>query len=133
MEEIINTYKSFIKDFEKKMITKYNLKENPFCKAGVLFDRKGFFEGYNYSYHGAGCRLEKDGIICEYDVTPFEGNEIEFSLWKFSEFIRTHPKYKNSIYNNEKIIEDELSKLIDKNILTWVNMEGRTFKIYQIS
>ena len=95
IKKILEDYIQFIRDFETLMIEEYKLEQNPFFKAGILFDRKGNIDGYQYSYHGAGCKLEKEGIICEYDFAPLRGKEIEFSLWKFSEFIRTHPDYKD--------------------------------------
>jgi hypothetical protein len=87
MEEILEKYVQMIKDFEQKMILKYDLNENPWCKSGILFDRKDAIEEYNYYFHGTGCTLEKNGIICEYDVTLLKDKQIKFSLWKFSEFV----------------------------------------------
>lgn len=130
IKKILEDYIQFIRNFEKLMIEEYKLKQNPFFNAGILFDRKGHINGYQYSYHGAGCTLQKDGIICEYDFVPLKGKEIEFSLWKFSEFIRTHPDYKD--YNISETLEIELLKLIDEKVLSWLEIEGRIYKIYQI-
>ncbi len=131
MEEIIIEYSIFIKDFEDKIIKKYKLENNPWFSAGKLFDKKGEVDGYNYSYHGSGCTLEKDGIVCEYDIAPLNGKNIKFSLWKISEFIRTHPEYRKLEYETD-YIENELSKLIQKKIVSWLELDGYVFKIYQI-
>lgn len=120
-----------IKDFEQEMIFKYKLNENPWCKAGILFERRGHIKGYDYNFHGAGCTLIKNGIICEYDVTLLTKKEIKFSLWKFSEFIRTHPDYSDKEYSME-YIDKKLSELIDIKILSWLEIEGKVFKIYQV-
>lgn len=50
-------------------------------------DRSGQIGGFNYHFHGAGCRLEKDGIVCEFDFMPTNEYPIKFCLWKMSEFI----------------------------------------------
>ena len=131
MEKILQDYIGFIKKFENLMIDKYQLKENPFYKAGVLFKKNGVIGEYNYFYHGAGCRLEKKGVICEYDISNFKGKEIEFSLWKFYEFIRTNNSYKEMNYSQE-YIEEELLKLIDKKIIQWLIIDNHSYKIYQI-
>ncbi|WP_409574954.1 DUF6896 domain-containing protein [Sphingobacterium siyangense] len=46
--------------------------------------------GFNYHFHGAGCRLEKDGVICEFDFMPTNEYSIKFCLWKMCEFILTN-------------------------------------------
>jgi len=40
IEEIVNTYVHFIKEFEEHLKLKYNIKENPRHFAGKLFDKK---------------------------------------------------------------------------------------------
>ena len=101
IEEIVNTYVRFIKDFEDHLKHKYCIKGNPRHFAGKLFDRKGEIYNFKYQFHGAGCRIEKDDIICEYDSLFSEGNEIDFSLWEFTTFIETHPKYKTLNLSSE--------------------------------
>jgi hypothetical protein len=131
IEEIVNTYVRFIKDFEEHLKHKYSIKENPRHFAGKLFDRKGIIDNYKYQFHGAGCRIEKDDIICEYDSLFSEGNEINFSLWKITTFIETHPKYKTLNLSSE-YIEQELYKLIEKGILTFQIINNCVFQVYQI-
>ncbi|WP_144444527.1 hypothetical protein [Flavobacterium sp. 9] len=71
-------------------------------------------------FMGSGCTAEKDGIIYEYDITI---NEIKFSQWKFSEFIRTHSEYQKLNFSPD-YIEYELYQLINKGILGWLIIEG---------
>ncbi|MFV8326598.1 DUF6896 domain-containing protein [Flavobacterium sp. ZS1P14] len=75
--------------------------------------------------------MEKDGVILEYDISPLFDNEINFSLWKFSEFVRTHPDY-SKVNCDLDYIENELAKLIDKGILFWLEIQGCVFKIYRV-
>lgn len=131
MRKALKEYVQMIKDFEQKMSLKYNLSENPWCKAGILFERVGSIDGYDYYFHGAGCTLEKKGVICEYDVNLLKEKQIEFSLWKFSEFIRTHPDYKEREYDL-KTIDMELQNLVSEGVLSLLEIEGKVFKIYQV-
>lgn len=131
MEEIVNNYVSFIKEFEAVLKRKYSFKENPRHFAGRLFDKKGAIDNYKYQFHGAGCRIEKDDVICEYDSIFSEGNEIDFSLWKITTFIETHPKYKILNLSSE-YIEQELYKLIQKEMLSFQIINNCVFQVYQI-
>ena len=131
MEEILKEYVGFIRAFESSLKVKYNTNKNPCAVAGNLFERKGTIEGINYWFHGTGCTAKKDSVIYAYDISIFVENEIEFSLWKFSEFIRTHPKYSLLKYSSEDI-ENELAKLIDKRVLSWLIIMGRIYKTYRV-
>ncbi|MBE8726457.1 DUF6896 domain-containing protein [Flavobacterium hungaricum] len=131
MENILNQYINFIRYFENSLKIKYNTKRNPCEIAGSLFDRKGFINGINYWFHGTGCTAENNGIIYEYNISIFKDNEINFTLWKFSEFIRTHPEYSKLNYSMDNI-EDELAKLIDQGTLAWLIIMGRTYKTYRV-
>lgn len=131
MEEIVTTYVRFIKEFEALLKYKYSIKENPRHFAGRLFDKKGTIDNYKYEFHGAGCRIEKDDIICEYDSLFTKGNEIDFSLWKITTFTETHPKYKTLNLSSESI-EEELYKMIEKEILSFQIVNNCVYQVYQI-
>lgn len=131
MEEILTEYVDFIRSFENSLKIKYNMNKNPCAVAGKLFERKGIIDGIDYWFHGTGCTAEKDGIIYAYDISIFIEDQIEFSLWEISEFIRTHPKYSLFKYSSEDI-ENELAKLIDKGILSWLVIMGRVYKTYKV-
>jgi hypothetical protein len=120
IEKILHDYISFIRGFETLLKKKYKQNINPCSFSYTFFERKGTIEGIDYRFHGSGCTAEKDGIIYEYDITI---NEIKFSQWKFSEFIRTHPEYQKLNYSPE-FIEYELYQLINKGILDWLVIEG---------
>jgi hypothetical protein len=120
IEKILSDYINFIRHFETLLKNKYQKDINPCSFSIAFFERKGSIDGIQYWFHGSGCTAEKDGIIYDYDITV---NEIEFSQWKFSEFIRTHPEYQKLNYSPE-FIEYELYQLINTGILGWVIIEG---------
>lgn len=120
IEKILTDYVKFIRNFEVLLKDKYKQEINPCSFSHTFFERKGTIGGIEYWFHGSGCTAEKDGVIYAYNIG---GNEIQFSQWKFSEFIRNHPEYKKLNYNPE-FIEFELYRLIDKGILSWLIIEG---------
>ena len=120
IEEILTDYINFIRQFETLLKDKYKQHINPCSFSHTFFERKGTIEGIEYWFHGSGCTAEKDGVIYAYDIAV---NEIEFSQWKFSELIRTHPEYQKLNYSPE-YIEYELYQLINKGILNWLIIKG---------
>lgn len=120
IEKILADYINFIRHFETLLKNKYKQDINPCSFSHTFFERKGTIEGIEYWFHGSGCTAQKDGVIYAYDIA---GNEIEFSQWKFSEFIRTHPEYQKLNYSDE-FVEYELYQFINKGILGWHIIEG---------
>jgi hypothetical protein len=126
IEKILTDYITFIRSFEALLKEKYKQDINPCSFSITFFKRVGSIDGIEYYFHGSGCTAKKDGISYEYDIAV---NEINFSQWKFSEFIRTHPEYQKLNYNAE-FIEYELYQLINKGILEWLTyerIEGKAF------
>lgn len=126
IEEILKDYISFIRNFESLLKKKYNKDINPCSFSSSFFNRKGNIDGIEYWFHGSGCTAEKDGVIYAYDTVV---DEIQFSQWKFSEFIRTHPEYQKLNYSQE-FIEYELYQLLQREILGWLTfeeIEGKNF------
>lgn len=120
IEQILTDYVKFIRSFEVLLKDKYKQNINPCSFSRTFFERVGSIDGIKYWFHGSGCTAEKDEVIYAYDIG---GNEIEFSQWKFSEFIRTHSDYQKLNYRPE-FIEYELYQLINKGILSWLIIEG---------
>ncbi|MBS7255821.1 DUF6896 domain-containing protein [Flavobacterium branchiicola] len=135
IEKILKDYITFIRSFEALLKDKYQQDINPCSFSRTFFERIGSIDGIEYYFHGSGCTAKKDSVSYEYDITV---DEIKFSQWKFSEFIRTHPEYQKLNYT-EDYIEYELYKLINKGILDWLTIEGIegtsfgcVFKCYRI-
>jgi len=120
IEKTLKDYIDFIRAFEALLKEKYQKNINPCSFSRTFFERKGNIDGIEYWFHGKGCTAEKDGVIYAYDIG---GNEIQFSQWKLTEFIRTHPEYQKLNYSPD-YIEYELYQLINKGILDWLVIEG---------
>ncbi|WP_409417858.1 DUF6896 domain-containing protein [Flavobacterium sp. PS2] len=131
MKQILIDYVVFIRGFENSLKIKYNIDRNPCEVAGYLFEKKGVIDDIEYRFHGTGCTAEKDGVTYAYDISIFVKDEIEFSLWEFSEFIKTHPDYSKLNYDSV-YIENELAKLIDEGVLAWFEIMGRVYKTYRV-
>jgi len=129
VEQILNDYIFFIKNFEKVIREKYDIKKSDriLSGIGVYFQREGEIDEYKYRFHGAGCCIEKDGITCDYDYSV---NNISLSLWKFKQFIMTHPKYKNGNLS-DNYLEIELYHLIEKGKLSWMTWGGTIWQVYE--
>ena len=132
IEKIVAEYISFIRTFETLLKKKCKKDINPCSFSSTFFERKGAIEGIEYWFHGSGCTANKDGVIYDYDISI---NEIKFSQWKFSEFVRTHLEYQKLNYSDD-FIEHELYQLINKGILGWVIIDGAylgcVFKLYRV-
>src|SRR4051812_22340923 len=98
IEETLTNYINFIRHFETLLKAKYNQDINPCSFSNTFFERKGNIDGIEYWIHGSGCTAKKNGVIYAYDISV---NEIKFSQWKFSEFIRTHSEYQKLNYSDE--------------------------------
>ncbi len=120
IETILTDYINFIRDFEILLKNKYKQDINPCSFSSTFFERKGTINEIEYWFHGAGCTAQKNGVIYDYDI---EVNEIQFSQWKFSEFIRTHPDYQKLNYTPD-YIQYHLYQLINREILSWLVIEG---------
>ncbi|QEE49841.1 hypothetical protein FUA48_09660 [Flavobacterium alkalisoli] len=129
MKKILDNYYDFIETFEKLLMSEYGLDVNPYSKAGTLVPRKGKIGEFEYHYHGAGCTVKKDDIICEYNIVPVNKPGIKFSLWSFSEYVNSSSALKKSGYTSD-YIRNELEKLIDEGILEWDDIDGNPINIY---
>lgn len=120
IEKILKDYVTFIRSFEALLKDKYQQNINPCYFSRTFFERVGSIDGIEYYFHGSGCTAKKDGVIYDYDISV---NEIQFTEWKVTEFIKTHPEYQKLNYSEDDI-EYELFKLITKGILEWLTIEG---------
>ncbi|MCP2027366.1 hypothetical protein L1276_002523 [Flavobacterium sp. HSC-32F16] len=123
IEKILTDYITFIRSFEALLKDKYKQDINPCSFSRTFFERLGSINGIEYYFHGSGCTAKKDEIIYTYDISI---NEITFTQWDLTELIRTHPEYQRLNYSAE-FIEYELYKLINKEILDWLIIKGKTF------
>lgn len=125
LNEILSDYVNFIEGY-KNLIRSQNKTEDDFIHIN-----NGEIGSYRFHYHGAGCRLEKDGVICEFDFLPENGFPVKFSTWVIYEFINTNAKW-NGITHNIDVIHLELLKLVEKGELVLLDVMGVKFLVFQI-
>ncbi|MFD2557199.1 DUF6896 domain-containing protein [Sphingobacterium tabacisoli] len=85
---------------------------------------------YKFQYHGAACRLEKHGVICEYDLLPENEYPVKFSNWELNEFINTSEKWKTVKYSLEELHEILLQLVEDKKASSFGD---RVYNIFCLS
>ncbi|MFD2969946.1 DUF6896 domain-containing protein [Sphingobacterium bambusae] len=125
IELILVDYLAFIENFRVSLLEHtgknfYNVKD----KSGKIGD-------YFYHFHGAGCRLEKDNIVCEFDFLPQNEFPIKFSVWKFSEFINTNERWQHLKMELPEL-DVELKKLVFEKKLHLLDIGGVIFQIFQV-
>ncbi|MET3535469.1 DUF6896 domain-containing protein [Chryseobacterium limigenitum] len=131
IENILLDYIVFIKTFEDLIRSEYQLSHDQRITSGInfYFQRESEIDNYKYRFHGAGCRLEKGDIICEYN---YYINDITFTLWAIKQFIITNSKYQNESLS-DKCLELELYKFIESGHLSWKIEDGVAWEIYQFN
>lgn len=125
LKEVLIDYVNFIAGY-KDLIKSENRIEADFMQM-----KNGKIGDYSFLYHGAGCRLEKLGVVCEFDFLPENDFSIKFSRWKMYEFFKTSPKWNGLNYNLEDI-HTGLLKLVEKGKLFLLELNGVKFPIFQI-
>ncbi|WP_257667523.1 DUF6896 domain-containing protein [Parapedobacter tibetensis] len=124
---VVIDYLEFIEGFEK-LLKNGGMDHNDLRGQ----NDKATIGGYRYFYHGGGCKLEKDGVVCEFDYLPENGNPIKFSTWKFGEYIRTNPKWNNFSYDTE-LIHKELNRLVELKKLFYLKEFGVVYPVFQVN
>ncbi|PUV24053.1 DUF6896 domain-containing protein [Sphingobacterium athyrii] len=126
IKEILNDYVAFINDLKHRFSP--NMEE--FEKKRSQ-NRSGNIGEFKYQFHGAGRRLEKDGIVCEFDFMPTNEYPIKFSTWEIRKFILTTKAY--SIDKLEKPeLHEALHPLVDDGTLVRLVLGGVVREVYQI-
>lgn len=126
---ILHYYLHFIEHFRKCLLHHTG---NSFFDFNVETGRAGQVEDYTYLFHGAGCRVEKDGIVCEFDFLPKNEYPIKFSLWKFQEYIRTSKQWEHA-YVELSELHVALMKLVESNDLHLLEIAGCTYLVFQVA
>ena len=126
IRKVLNDYVAFINDFKHQFPP--NMEE--FEKKSSR-NRSGHIDELKYQFHGAGCRLEKDGVICEFDFMPANEYSIKFCLWKMREFILTNKAY-GIVKLEEPELHEVLHTLVEDGTLVKLVLGGVVWEIYQI-
>jgi len=125
LNEVLIDYINFIEEY-KNLIKSQNRTETEYIDMN-----NGEIGNYNFLYHGAGCRLEKEGVICEFDFLPENDFPIKFSSWKMYEFIRTNENWNKLDFSLEDV-HIGLLQLVQKGRLVLLDIDGIKFPIFQI-
>ncbi|MGM5631428.1 hypothetical protein O2K51_11045 [Apibacter raozihei] len=133
--EVVKLYVKFINEFEKELIKEYNLKDKYWHVRGAAFNRLGKAGNFRYRFHGIGCEIQKNEILCDYSIIPY-GTEGEYYYICFNDyelkcFIETFSIYKNlNIKENE--VKNQLQKYIDDKTLKCLYQGEIRFDSYLI-
>lgn len=123
----LDEYIHFIKDFEGTIKKEFNIQNDIYLHLNKKFKSRGKVNNYDYYFHGAGCRIEKDKVICEYDYLSYENNlSYQLSLWKLKTFI-------DSFYNidyDANMLKDELENLVIKGVLKKLKIDNKIYDVY---
>ena len=117
---------NFIIKFENALKEKYQIKDDIYEYIGTIVKKKDSFGNYQYSFHGAGCKIAINNIVCEYDFSLDENSKYQFSLWKLKTFIESF--YQNKIEDVE--LRKSMEDLVSKNLLKKLIIEEKVFDIY---
>ncbi|KFF11696.1 hypothetical protein IW15_15945 [Chryseobacterium soli] len=130
--KLLKEYLTFIVDFHNVIRKEYNISNNENIWSYIIEKEleKGTVGVYNYIRHGSGFTVEKNEVICEYDIAPLNEYDIKFSFWKFKNFIETNYK---QIIIEDSLLKKDLSDMITANILSWLITDGINWNIYQIN
>lgn len=124
IKAVLTDYVDFIRGFKDLIYNQSIDEENLYGTSGVIDD-------YKFRYHGAGCRLEKKGTICEYDFLPENGFPIKFSSWKLQEFINTSEKWRGLDCGLEDLHESLLC-LVEEKMLLLLELGGVQYPVFQV-
>ncbi|WP_343318275.1 DUF6896 domain-containing protein [Sphingobacterium multivorum] len=126
IRKVLNDYVAFINDFKHQFSP--NMEE---FEQKSSRNRSGQIGGFNYQFHGAGCRLEKDGLVCEFDFMPTNEYPIKFCLWKMREFILTNKAY-GLVKLEESELHEVLHTLVEDGTLVKLVLGGVVWEVYQV-
>ena len=126
IQKVLNDYVAFINDFKYQFSPNIDEFEQKSSR-----NRSGQIGGFNYQFHGAGCRLEKDGVVCEFDFMPINAYSIKFSLWKMREFILTNKAY-GIVKLEESELHEMLHTLVEDGTLVKLVLGGVVWEVYQV-
>lgn len=123
----LSEYRNFIVEFENILKNKYQIEDDIYLHLDII-KKSDFIDNFQYNFHGAGCKITFNKIICEYDFLLDDNSKYQFSLWKFKTFVESL---------HEKKLDDaelkcSLENLVSENFLRKLIIEGKVFDIYLI-
>lgn len=129
VKKYLEAYKFFIIEFEEAMREHYNFQDNLSDNLNILFESEGSIENYKYRFHGGGCEIIQNNIICDYDFANYRKDfNYEYSIWKLYVFIKTY----FNIDIHEANLKLEIEELVKKGEIKKLIIDGRVYDVYFI-
>jgi len=134
IKKILHLYILFIKEFQLVLSKEYSfdVNEESWSNIRTKIPNASTILEFSYRFHGAGCRVEKEKQVCEFDYAPVDEYPIKFSAWKLLEFINSNGDYAKFNYTEEDIV-NKLDMLVEQKILNKLEFGGVVFETYQIN
>lgn len=130
VKKYLEVYKSFIIEFEEAIKQYYKINDNLYeGYIGILFEREGSIKNYKYRFHGGGCEIIQNDIICDYDYIPYDRNfKYQYTIFSLNTFIKTYFNLKI----DERDLKKEIEELVKKGEIKKLIEEGREYDDYFI-
>ncbi|SFN70912.1 hypothetical protein SAMN05421738_12310 [Algoriella xinjiangensis] len=124
----LRTYRSFIVSFEEALKKHYDINGNLYEDyIGVLFEREGSVDNFNYRFHGGGCEVIQNNIICDYDFIPYDKNlKYQYTIWNLYTFIDTY----FDIKIDESNLKKEIEALVEIGKIKKLIIDNRVYETY---
>ncbi|WP_333662215.1 DUF6896 domain-containing protein [Chishuiella changwenlii] len=130
IKKYLEIYKSFIIEFEETIKQYYKINDNLYeGYIGVLFKREGSIKNYKYRFHGGGCEVIQNDIICDYDYIPYDRNfKYQYTICSLHTFIETYFNLKI----DKKDLKKEIEEFVKKGEIKKLIEDGREYDVYFI-
>ncbi|MCA4780933.1 hypothetical protein OBJ95_01290 [Empedobacter falsenii] len=124
----LSAYRSFIASFEEALKKHYDINDNLYEDCiGVLFERIGSIDDFNYRFHGGGCEVIQNNIICDYDFIPYdEVFKYQYTIWKLYKFIKSD----SNISITEEKLKKEIEDLVETGQIKKLVIDKKVYDTY---
>lgn len=124
----LRIYRSFIVSFEETLKKHYNINDNLYEDyIGVLFERKGSIDDFNYRFHGGGCEVIQNNIICDYNFIPYDEDlKYQYTIWNLYKFIKSN----SDINITEEKLKKEIEALVEIGQIRKLVIDNKVYDTY---
>lgn len=126
----LRIYRSFIVSFEETLKKHYNINDNLYEDyIGVLFERKGSIDDFNYRFHGGGCEVIQNNIICDYNFIPYDEDlKYQYTIWNLYKFIKSN----SDINITEEKLKKEIEALVEIGQIRKLVIDNKVYDTYSL-
>lgn len=124
----LRIYRSFIISFEEALKKHYDINDNLYeDHIGVLFERKGSIDDFNYRFHGGGCEVIQNNIICDYNFIPYDEDlKYQYTIWNLYKFIKSN----SDINITEEKLKKEIEALVEIGQIRKLVIDNKVYDTY---